>query len=207
MKITKAEFITSAKTASQFIKSDLPIIAICGKSNVGKSSLINMLANRKKLARTSVTPGRTRLVNYFDFGSFILADLPGYGFAKVSKQEKIEWGKIMEQFFQGTKIAHFISLVDVRHNPTSDDVDMINYFHSYAFPFTVVATKCDKLGKSKIKPQLKIIANFLTLTQGDIIGVSSENGYGKEELLNKIEHIINVYNQQKLDSENKEDTE
>ena len=207
MKITKAEFITSAKSKSQFISSNLPIIAICGKSNVGKSSLINMLANRKKLARTSVTPGRTRLVNYFDFGSFILADLPGYGFAKVSKQEKLEWGKIMEQFFQETKVAHCISLVDVRHNPTADDVDMINYFHTYAFPFTVVATKCDKLGKSKIKPQLKAIANYLTLTEGDIIGVSSENGYGKDNLLNKLEHIITVFNEQKLDNENKTDDE
>lgn len=207
MKITKAEFITSAKSKSQFISSNLPIIAICGKSNVGKSSLINMLANRKKLARTSVTPGRTRLVNYFDFGSFILADLPGYGFAKVSKQEKLEWGKIMEQFFQETKVAHCISLVDVRHNPTADDVDMINYFHTYAFPFTVVATKCDKLGKSKIKPQLKVIANYLTLTEGDIIGVSSENGYGKDNLLNKLEHIITIFNEQKLDNENKTDDE
>ena len=199
MKITKAEFITSAKTKSQFISSHLPIIAICGKSNVGKSSLINMLANRKKLARTSVTPGRTRLVNYFDFGSFILADLPGYGFAKVSKQEKLEWAKTMEQFFMETKVAHCISLVDVRHNPTADDVDMINYFHSYLFPFTVVATKCDKLGKSKIKPQLKHIANFLTLTENNVIGVSSENGYGKDLLLAKIENIINVFNDSKLE--------
>lgn len=200
MKITKAEFITSAKSKNQFIKSNLPIIAICGKSNVGKSSLINMLANRKKLARTSVTPGRTRLVNYFDFGSFILADLPGYGFAKVSKQEKAEWGKVMEQFFQETKIAHCISLVDVRHNPTQDDLDMINYFYNYAFPFTIVATKCDKLGKSKVKPQLKVIANYLTLTQNDIIGVSSETGYGKEELLDKIEKVIELFNSAELEN-------
>ncbi len=99
MKIVKAEFITSAKTGAQFIKTDKPVIAVCGKSNVGKSSFINMLANQKKLARTSNTPGRTRLVNYFDFGQFILADLPGYGFAKVSKEEKISWAKTVEEFF------------------------------------------------------------------------------------------------------------
>ena len=99
LKITDVSFITSAANKSQFIRADKPIIAVCGKSNVGKSSFINMLANRKKLARVSKDPGRTRLVNYFDFGPFILADLPGYGFAKVSKEEKQRWARLMEDFF------------------------------------------------------------------------------------------------------------
>lgn len=192
MKITTAEFITSAKTASQFITSDKPIIAVCGKSNVGKSSLINMLANKKKLAKTSNTPGRTRLVNYFDFGIFILADLPGYGFAKVSKEEKISWAKTMDDFFNNTKICHCFSLVDVRHKPTADDYDLINYFHQTLTPFSVIATKCDKLGKSMIKPAIKKVADHLCLGVSDVIGVSSENGYGKDALLNKIEHILSV---------------
>ena len=100
MKITNAEFITSVADKSKFYKTDKPLIAVAGKSNVGKSSLINMLANRKKLAKTSVTPGRTRLINYFDFGEFVLADLPGYGFAKVSKQEKLKWAALLEAFLR-----------------------------------------------------------------------------------------------------------
>ena len=99
MVIKNAKFITSVADKKNFLLADKPIIAVCGKSNVGKSSIINMLANRKGLARTSVTPGRTRLINYFDFGEFILADLPGYGFAKVSETEKIKWGKLMDEFF------------------------------------------------------------------------------------------------------------
>lgn len=195
MKITYAEFITSAKTSAQFIRTDKPIIAICGKSNVGKSSLINMLANKKKLARTSNTPGRTRLVNYFDFGYFVLADLPGYGFAKVSKEERISWGETMDAFFSVTKVTHALSLVDVRHNPTADDVDMVNYFHKTLIPFSVIATKCDKLGKSKIKPQLKVIADYLKVGVGNVMGVSSESGYGKDNLLNLLDKIVTLYNE------------
>ena len=118
MKIKEATFITSVASKGKFYKTDKPIIAICGKSNVGKSSLINMLANRKKLAKTSVTPGRTRLINYFDFGEFVLADLPGYGFAKVSKEEKKKWGELLESFLATEKISLVLSLVDIRHDPS-----------------------------------------------------------------------------------------
>ena len=122
LKITNAEFITSAASKSQFITSDKPIIAVCGKSNVGKSSFINMLANRKKLAKVSKDPGRTRLINYFDLGEFILADLPGYGFARVSKEEKLKWARLLDDFFADKKnIAHVFSLADIRHSPTADD--------------------------------------------------------------------------------------
>lgn len=109
MKITKAEFITSAASRAGFIRTDRPIVAVAGKSNVGKSSFINMLAQRNKLARTSNTPGRTRLVNYFDLGEFVLADLPGYGFAKAGKAEKEKWGKLMEDFFEESGISHVFS--------------------------------------------------------------------------------------------------
>ena len=126
--IKNATFITSAAKAEQFIVPDKPMIAVCGKSNVGKSSFINMLANQKKLAKTSSEPGRTRLVNYFNFGEFILADLPGYGFARVSKGEKDKWAKTLDQFFQDRdKIAHVFMLVDCRHDPTEDDVQMIQF--------------------------------------------------------------------------------
>ena len=192
MKIKDATFITSVASADKFLKTDKPIIAVAGKSNVGKSSLINMLANRKKLAKTSVTPGRTRLINYFDFGEFILADLPGYGFAKVSKEEKKKWGVLLETFLSTQKINLLLSLVDIRHDPTSDDKMMVNYLYHYAVPFALVATKADKLGKTKIKPRVKEIATELRVGTADITATSAETGFGKEELLEIIENAISV---------------
>ncbi len=192
MKIKDATFITSVASADKFLKTDKPIIAVAGKSNVGKSSLINMLANRKKLAKTSVTPGRTRLINYFDFGEFILADLPGYGFAKVSKEEKKKWGVLLETFLSTQKINLLLSLVDIRHDPTADDKMMVNYLYHYAVPFALVATKADKLGKTKIKPRVKEIATELRVGIADITATSAETGFGKEELLKIIENAISV---------------
>ena len=192
MKIKEATFITSVASADKFLKTDKPIIAVAGKSNVGKSSLINMLANRKKLAKTSVTPGRTRLINYFDFGEFILADLPGYGFAKVSKEEKKKWGVLLETFLGTQKINLLLSLVDIRHDPTADDKMMVNYLYHYAVPFALVATKADKLGKTKIKPRVKEIATELRVGTADITATSAETGYGKEELLKIIENALSV---------------
>ncbi len=195
MKIKEAKFITSVADKKNFLVSEKPIIAICGKSNVGKSSLINALANRKGLARTSVTPGRTRLINYFDFGEFILADLPGYGFAKVSDKEKQKWATLMEEYFACDKaLNHVIMLVDIRHDPTREDVSMINYLHSYALPFTVVATKADKIGKTRIYDRVKKIGNFLAIGMDSVIATSSETGYGKDKLLSKIENVLSVFN-------------
>lgn len=194
MKIKDASFITSVASADKFLKTDKPIIAVAGKSNVGKSSLINMLANRKKLAKTSVTPGRTRLINYFDFGEFILADLPGYGFAKVSKEEKKKWGVLLESFLSTQKIDLLLSLVDIRHDPTADDKMMVNYLYHYAVPFALVATKADKLGKTKIKPRVKEIAAELRVGTADLTATSAETGFGKEELLKIIENAINARN-------------
>ena len=190
MKITNAEFITSVASKDKFYKTEKPIIAIAGKSNVGKSSLINMLANRKKLAKTSDTPGRTRLINYFDFGDFVLADLPGYGYAKVSKEEKKKWADLLETFISSEKITLLISLVDIRHKPTEDDKMMINYLYHYQIPFVLVATKADKLGKTKIKPALKEISAELRVGIDDITASSSETGLGKDKILQMIEISI-----------------
>ena len=190
MKIKNATFITSVASKNNFYFTDKPLIAVAGKSNVGKSSIINMLAGQNKLARTSVTPGRTRLVNYFDFGEFVLADLPGYGFAKVSKEEKLKWADLMEEFLRTQPIKLVISLVDIRHNPTEDDKMMINYLYHYAIPFSIVATKADKLSKSKIKPQLMEIAKHLRVGIGDMTASSAQTGLGKEAILGLIEKAL-----------------
>lgn len=198
MKIN-ATFITSVASADKFLKTDKPIIAVAGKSNVGKSSLINMLANQNKLAKTSVTPGRTRLINYFDFGEFILADLPGYGFAKVSKEEKAKWGKLMDRFFADVPLDHLFILVDIRHNPTGEDQGMVEYAYHYRLPFSLIATKADKLGKSKIKPQAFKVAADLKVGAGDITPVSSETGYGKDKLIAELEKVVLLHNEKKAE--------
>ncbi len=193
--IKNATFITSAAKKEQFITPDKPMIAVCGKSNVGKSSFINMLANRKKLAKTSSEPGRTRLVNYFDFGEFILADLPGYGFARVSKGEKEKWAKTLDSFFADKeKIAHVFMLVDSRHDPTADDVQMMDFLHFHTIPFTVTLTKADKLSRMKLKEHLKAIAADLYLAPANMLATSSETGYGKVDVLTKIHDVLTLAN-------------
>ena len=205
--IKNATFITSAAKKEQFITPDKPMIAVCGKSNVGKSSFINMLANRKKLAKTSSEPGRTRLVNYFDFGEFILADLPGYGFAKVSKGEKEKWAKTLDQFFKEKgNIAHVFMLVDARHDPTEDDVQMIEFLHYHTIPFTVTLTKADKLSKMKLKEHIKAIAADLYLGASNLRAKSAETGYGKGDVLVKIRSVIDLaLAPQDVDDEEDED--
>ena len=205
--IKNATFITSAAKKEQFITPDKPMIAVCGKSNVGKSSFINMLANRKKLAKTSSEPGRTRLVNYFNFGEFILADLPGYGFARVSKGEKEKWAKTLDSFFKDKeKIAHVFMLVDSRHDPTEDDVQMIEFLHFHTIPFTIVLTKADKLSRMKLKEHIRAIAADLYLAPANLIATSSETGYGKVDVLTKIHSVIEVAALPKVE-EDEEDLE
>ncbi len=204
--VKAAKFITSAATEKQFIKTDKPTIAVCGKSNVGKSSFINMLANQKKLAKTSSEPGRTRLVNYFDFGPFVLADLPGYGFARVSKTEKEKWGKTLDAFFKNNgELSHVLMLVDCRHDPTADDVQMIKFLHYHSLPFTVVLTKADKLSKMKLKEHIKAIAADLYLGEKNLLATSAQTGYGKIEVLNKIADVIALANAPHEDVEEEED--
>ena len=189
--IKNATFITSAAREDQFIRPTKPMIAVCGKSNVGKSSFINMLANQKKLAKTSSEPGRTRLVNYFDFGEFILADLPGYGFARVSKGEKEKWAKTLDAFFRKKEdIAHVFMLADSRHDPTADDVQMVQYLNYHIIPFTVTLTKADKLSKMKLKEHIRAIASDLYLGVHNLLATSAETGYGKTDVLNKIYSVL-----------------
>ena len=189
-KITKAEFITSAADSGQFIKSDKPVIAVCGKSNVGKSSFINMLANQKKLAKVSKEPGRTRLVNYFDFGDFILADLPGYGFARVSKEEKARWAKLLEKFFNERNAAHAFALCDIRHDPTADDRQMVEYLYYNMLPFTVIATKADKLSSAAIARSTVNIAAAYKCGADNIIATSAQTRFGLDRVLERISAII-----------------
>ena len=205
MIIKNATFVTSAASPKQFLKPSKPMIAICGKSNVGKSSLINKLANQRRLARTSADPGRTRLVNYFDFGEFLLADLPGYGYAKVSKAEKEKWAKTLEAFFaQKERLAHVLLLVDIRHDPTDDDEQMVKYLYCNAIPYTVVATKADKLSRMQQGIRADKIAGNLALTRQNILLTSAETGLGRDALLDKIEQILQT---QALLRKNPEDAE
>lgn len=194
MVVKNATFITSAASEAQFLHTDKTVIAVCGKSNVGKSTFINMLANQKRLAKTSAAPGRTRLVNYFDFGDFILADLPGYGYAEVSKVEKAKWAKTLDAFFsRKNEIAHVFLLLDCRHDPTADDLQMLQYLNYHVVPFTAVLTKGDKLSRMKLKEQIVKIAAKAGLAAGNVIATSGETRFGKEEILSKIAQVIAVH--------------
>lgn len=191
-KITKAEFVISAADKSQFLRSDKPVIAVCGKSNVGKSSFINMLAGRNKLARVSKDPGRTRLINYFDFGDFLLADLPGYGYARVSKEEKAKWAKLLEIFFAGRNADHAFALCDIRHDPTADDRQMIEYLYYNLLPFTVIATKADKVSKAEAGRNIGKIASVYKCGTGNIIATSAHTGQGLDKVLDRLAGIISA---------------
>lgn len=198
--VKNATFITSAQNKSQFIRTEKPIVAVCGKSNVGKSSFINMLAGQKKLAKTSSAPGRTRLVNYFDFGSFILADLPGYGYAEVNKSEKERWAKTLDDFFaEKEKLSHVFLLCDSRHDVGDNDRQMLTYLNYHIIPFTVVLTKADKLSKMKVKENRDIIASELSLAGNNLIITSSETGLGKAEVFEKIASVIELQNEKNTD--------
>lgn len=193
MKVIKSSFYISVANPKNVIVDEKKQIAFVGRSNVGKSSLINMLVNNSKLCKTSATPGRTRLINYFTINdSFYFVDLPGYGYAQASKKDVYGWQSLIEPYLiNNDKLKCVCALVDVRHDPTEQDKQMINYLHYYQIPFIIVATKCDKLPKSKIKPTLNKLANSLNVGAGNVYGVSSETKYGKEELLNKLDQFLN----------------
>ena len=184
--LNKAEFVKSAAAPEQFVQSGMPRIAFAGKSNVGKSSVINRLLNRKNFARVGAEPGKTVHVNYFLLdGRAYFIDLPGYGFAKVSRTEKERWARLMESFFAGKDLYDLgVMIVDARHKPTADDVTMAAYFKSSGVDFVVVANKLDKLKKSEIGPNLRLIRETLGLDENvRLIPFSAENGQGREELL------------------------
>ena len=193
MKITKSSFVTSVANANKVVVDEKKQIAFVGRSNVGKSSLINMLVNNSKLCKTSQTPGRTRLINYFLINdAFYFVDLPGYGFAQASKKDVFGWQGLIEPYLKNNAMLKCVCvLVDVRHNPTEQDKQMINYLFYYQIPFIIVATKCDKLSKTKVKPALNKIAGELKVGVQNVYGVSSQTSFGKDELLNKLEQFLN----------------
>jgi len=193
LNVNKAEFIKSAASPSQFIHSSIPTVAFAGKSNVGKSSVINRLLNRKNFARVGASPGKTIHVNYFLIDEKLyLVDLPGYGYAKVSQSERERWGKLMERFFETEGLIDLgIMIVDSRHKPTADDVTMAEWFKSSGCRLVVVANKLDKLKKSEIEPNLKLIRETLTLPDDVLlIPFSAEKGQGREELMSEIVKLI-----------------
>ena len=186
MNLQKAEFLTSVTDLSKLPGDGLPQIAFSGKSNVGKSSVINRILNRKNFARVGETPGKTVHINFFRIdGRAYFVDLPGYGYAKVPKAEKERWGKLMEQYFSvPERISLGVLIVDARHKPTADDVTMCEYFKASSGAFVVVANKLDKLKKSELEPNMALIRQTLALPEEiRLIPFSAEKGTGRDELL------------------------
>ena len=192
MNYNKADFMASYGISSQLPDSDRPEISFSGRSNVGKSSLINKLCSRKNLARVSATPGKTATINFYEVDSCYFVDLPGYGYAKVSQSEKERWGKLMESFFAEPDLMDLgVMIVDARHKPTADDVTMAEWFKSSGCPMVVVANKLDKLKKSEIEPNMALIRETLTLPdEVPLIPFSAEKGQGRELLLAEIMKVL-----------------
>ena len=188
MNFNKVEFLISAASTKDFPKNRLPEIAFAGKSNVGKSSVINRILNRKNFARVGETPGKTIHVNYFTVdGKCYFVDLPGYGYAKVSQSEKERWGKLMEDYFASNRITLGVLIVDGRHAPTNNDITMARWFMDSGCPFVVLANKVDKLGTTKIAPNMTVIRQDLELPDEiPLIPFSAEKGTGKDELVKYI---------------------
>ena len=185
MKIKESTFVISAVNPSQYPEDQLPEIAMAGRSNVGKSSLINMLINRKNLARTSSTPGKTQTINFYDIDNkFRFVDLPGYGYAKVSKTQKATWGKIMETYLNNREtLLEVIQLVDLRHEPTEQDVQMYQWILECGFNGIVIATKHDKVKGSQLEKQKKLIRKTLGMPDNaPIFTISATDRYGKYEV-------------------------
>lgn len=192
MIIKNAEFVTSVASADKILE-DAPEIAIAGRSNVGKSSFINYLVNINRLAKTSSTPGHTRLINYFRInqGEFYFVDLPGYGYAKVSHGEQESWGKLIEQYLLKSKMLRNVFLiVDIRHTPSVQDKQMVAFLTHYNIQFTVIATKSDKINKSQLKLRIRSLAAELKMAEGNIYEVSALKKTGKERVLDRIDQII-----------------
>lgn len=193
MKVTDAEIVISAVSQKQYPNDMLPEIALAGRSNVGKSSFINKMINRKSLARTSSKPGKTQTLNFYKINQlFYFVDVPGYGYAKVSKKEREAWGRMLEEYFVARKNLRAAALVvDIRHKPTVDDKRMYDFLKYYELPTVVIATKLDKIPKTKRASHLKRAAETLELEQEDvIIPFSSETAEGKDEAWRMVEHYI-----------------
>ena len=188
MNFQKVDFLISAASPKDFPSNRLPEIAFAGKSNVGKSSVINRILQRKNFARVGDKPGKTIHVNYFTIDSkCYFVDLPGYGYAKVSQSEKERWGKLMENYFAANRIDLGVMIVDSRHAPTNNDITMARWFLDSGCPFVVVANKLDKVKKSQIEGNMAVIRQDLELPdECPVIPFSAEKGTGKEELISYI---------------------
>ena len=194
LNFAKAEFVRAATKPGDFLRDGLPQFVFAGRSNVGKSSVINRLVNRKNLAYVGNTPGKTSQINYFRIDNkAYLVDLPGYGYAKVSQAERERWGRLMENYFQSAGLIQLgVLIVDARHKPTADDQTMREWFRASGCPMIVVANKLDKLKKSEIEPNMARIREVLQLEEGDgFVPFSAEKGEGKQQLITAIMDRLN----------------
>ncbi|WP_088068382.1 ribosome biogenesis GTP-binding protein YihA/YsxC [Gottfriedia luciferensis] len=192
MKVTTADIVISAVRPNQYPDTQFPEIALAGRSNVGKSSFINKMLNRKALARTSSKPGKTQTLNFFLINEQLFyVDVPGYGYAKVSKKEREAWGKMIETYITTREqLRAVILLVDLRHSPTEDDVMMYDFLKHYGIPVIIVATKADKIPKGKWDKHAKVVRETLQIEEGDeLILFSSETGLGKEKAWSVIDRM------------------
>ena len=193
MKVTQAEIVMSAVKPEQYPTDGFPEFALAGRSNVGKSSFINKMINRKGLARTSSKPGKTQTLNFYKLNEAIFfVDVPGYGYAKVSKTEREAWGKMIETYITTREpLRAMLLIIDLRHKPSADDVMMYDFLKHYEIPTIVIATKADKIPKGKWQKHLKVVRDTLDLAKGDeIILFSSETGLGKDQAWNAIQARI-----------------
>ncbi len=193
LKIKKAELVAVTGNKNQYPQDDMPEIAFAGRSNVGKSSLLNLLTNRKKLARVSQSPGKTRTINFYEINeSFRIVDLPGYGYAKVAKSMSESWGKMIEDYFEVREgLIKVVQLVDIRHAPSKQDVQMYDFLKHYGYDGIVVATKADKISRNQFQKNIKIIRQTLDMNKDDkVIPISSLKKTGYDELLDEIEKMI-----------------
>ncbi|ALC81870.1 MULTISPECIES: ribosome biogenesis GTP-binding protein YihA/YsxC [Bacillus] len=193
MKVTKSEIVISAVKPEQYPDAGLPEIALAGRSNVGKSSFINTLINRKNLARTSSKPGKTQTLNFYIINDILhFVDVPGYGFAKVSKTEREAWGRMIETYLTNrAELKAVVQIVDLRHPPSNDDIMMYDFLKHYGLPVIVIATKADKIPKGKWDKHAKVVKESLEMETGDpLILFSSETKKGKEEAWSAIHHMI-----------------
>lgn len=193
MKVNKADIVISAVSPEQYPSTGLPEIALAGRSNVGKSSFINTMINRKGLARTSGKPGKTQTLNYYIIeDTFYFVDVPGYGYAKVSKTERAKWGQMLETYFtQREPLKAALSVVDLRHPPTADDIQMYEFLKYHSIPVIVIATKADKIPRGKWNKHIKITKDALNLREeDDFVLFSSETGEGKDKAWSLIESYI-----------------